>query len=287
MLLSMAAEHEKKRTTTPTKPRGAAAAAVVPLARPTGNDDSSNGMAMDLDEQPPATAAAAAAGFDWDAAVSRVEQQLVSRRAMLREYFALDISAAGELRGLPLLARGYAPALAKLPRFLLRLGPHVDWRAEKPCFRSFLAELAAFYVPESLPPLPPSPPPPGSGRRGEVGAAEGEEGTRVGGGGGGEGVRKRGAETEGGRASGQAGRNGIAGGGDAGGGGHDGDDDAGGDDDDDDDDDVRARRAHVHRALEHVLFPAFRARLLGTRRLLRGVVEVANLKGLYRVFERC
>ncbi|KAI4259174.1 MAG: hypothetical protein LQ352_000848 [Teloschistes flavicans] len=38
--------------------------------------------------------------------------------------------------------------------------------------------------------------------------------------------------------------------------------------------------------LEHVLFPAFRARLIATRGLLKGVLEVASLKGLYRVFER-
>ena len=47
------------------------------------------------------------------------------------------------------------------------------------------------------------------------------------------------------------------------------------------------RRKHVERALEHVLFPAFRSRLIATRDLKKGVVEVADLKGLYRVFERC
>jgi len=35
------------------------------------------------------------------------------------------------------------------------------------------------------------------------------------------------------------------------------------------------------------MFPAFRARLVATRGLLKGVLEIANLKGLYRVFERC
>ncbi|KAF2148977.1 DNA mismatch repair protein MutL [Myriangium duriaei CBS 260.36] len=47
------------------------------------------------------------------------------------------------------------------------------------------------------------------------------------------------------------------------------------------------RKAHVQRALEHVLFPAFRSRLIATREMRKGVVEVADLKGLYRVFERC
>jgi len=53
------------------------------------------------------------------------------------------------------------------------------------------------------------------------------------------------------------------------------------------DPEIVARRAQVHRMVENVLFPAFRARLVATKGLLKGVVEVANLKGLYRVFERC
>ena len=50
---------------------------------------------------------------------------------------------------------------------------------------------------------------------------------------------------------------------------------------------IVARRKHVARALEMVLFPAFKARLVATRSMLKAVIEVANLKGLYRVFERC
>ncbi len=53
------------------------------------------------------------------------------------------------------------------------------------------------------------------------------------------------------------------------------------------DQDIAARRAELDRVVEDVLFPAFRARLIATRGMLKGVVEVANLKGLYRVFERC
>ena len=48
-----------------------------------------------------------------------------------------------------------------------------------------------------------------------------------------------------------------------------------------------AQRSEMERALEHILFPAFKARLVATKGLLKGVHEVANLKGLYRVFERC
>ncbi|CCK71870.1 mismatch repair ATPase MLH1 KNAG_0I00790 [Huiozyma naganishii CBS 8797] len=39
--------------------------------------------------------------------------------------------------------------------------------------------------------------------------------------------------------------------------------------------------------LEHVLFPCIKRRFLAPRQLLKDVVEIANLPGLYKVFERC
>lgn len=148
--------------------------------------------------------------FDWDEVVPAVVEQLTSRRDMLAEYFALEVSEEGELLSIPLLVKGYMPSMAKLPNFLLRLGPHIDWQNEGACFQSFLRELASFYVPEALPGI--------SGSDGET---------------------------------------------------------------------ITPRRDELHRAIENTLFPAFKARLVATKSLLKGTVEVANLKGLYRVFERC
>ncbi|GME24480.1 dna mismatch repair protein [Neofusicoccum parvum] len=159
--------------------------------------------------------------FDWESAVSAVRQQLISRKDMLAEYFSLEISEEGDVLSIPLLIKGYIPSLAKLPHFLLRLGPHVNWTEEKGCFRTFLRELASFYVPEALP----APPPTSVNDRAEEAAQDYPE--------------------------------------------------------------TALRRKHLERAIEHVLFPAFRSRLVATKGLLKGVVEVANLKGLYRVFERC
>jgi DNA mismatch repair protein MLH1 len=164
--------------------------------------------------------------LDWHGVVSQVKQQLVRRRKMLAEYFSLEISAEGELLGLPLLVKGYVPNMARLPRFLLRLGPHVDWTEEKACFHTFLRELANFYTPESLPPVPEPKPP----------TIEGEMDI---------------------------------------------------DEEEEEDLDVATRRRQLNRSVENVLFPAFKARLVATKGLLKGTVEVANLKGLYRVFERC
>lgn len=157
--------------------------------------------------------------FDVDEVVELVSAQLIERREMLQEYFSLEISPVGGLISIPLLVKGYTPSMAKLPQFLLRLGPHVDWTDEKLCFDTFLKELASFYVPEMLPPTP--------GNTEEAAAEQ------------------------------------I-------------------------DDELRARRKHVRWVVEHVFFPAFKARLVATRSLMKGgVLEVANLKGLYRVFERC
>ncbi|KAL2133907.1 hypothetical protein VTI74DRAFT_1472 [Chaetomium olivicolor] len=163
--------------------------------------------------------------FDVAEIVELVADQLIERREMLQEYFSLEISPTGELLSIPLLVKGYTPAIVKLPRFLLQLGPHVNWTEEKACFESFLKELAAFYVPEQLPATP--------GGAGDEGAA-----------------------------------------------------DAG--DEMDIDEEIKVRRSHVRRAVEHVLFPAFKSRLVATKSLMQeGILEVANLKGLYRVFERC
>ncbi|KAK4146767.1 DNA mismatch repair protein Mlh1 [Dichotomopilus funicola] len=176
--------------------------------------------------------------FDVEEIVDLVAEQLIERREMLLEYFSLEISPTGELMSIPLLVKGYNPAIVKLPRFLLRLGPHVNWKEEKGCFDTFLRELAAFYVPEQLP---------ATVRNGE---GEGENGDAE-------------AEAE---KSGEEAASSTP----------------------DIDDEIKARRSHVRRAVEHVLFPAFKSRLVATKSLMQGgILEAANLKGLYRVFERC
>ncbi|KAJ5713342.1 uncharacterized protein N7483_010523 [Penicillium malachiteum] len=157
-------------------------------------------------------------------AAETVSRSLIERREMLSEYFSMEISEDGDLLSIPLLLKGYVPSLAKLPRFLLRLGLYVDWNSEEECFSMFLRELAAFYTPEKLPVLPPEP-------------TSDEDPTA--------------SEPEA------------------------------------EDPFIVTRRAQMARMLEYAIFPALRARLVATTRMLRGVVEVADLKGLYRVFERC
>lgn len=79
--------------------------------------------------------------------VDSITQILISRRDMLREYFSVGITVEGMVDSLPLLIHDCTPNLDKLPLFLMRLGPQVNWNSERDCFDSFLRELAYFYVP--------------------------------------------------------------------------------------------------------------------------------------------
>lgn len=156
----------------------------------------------------------------WEEIANTVTAQLVDRREMLLEYFQMEVTESGELVSIPLLVKGYTPSMLKLPRFLMRLGPCVNWKEEKACFHTFLRELADFYTPKQI-----------LKRTGEEEQIETEEG--------------------------------------------------------DDMLDKASSHDDMARMLEHVLFPALKARFIATQGLLEGVIEVANLKGLYRVFERC
>ncbi|KAL9091159.1 MAG: hypothetical protein Q9159_001576 [Coniocarpon cinnabarinum] len=167
--------------------------------------------------------------IDWSLAADMVTNQLVERREMLAEYFSFEVSEDGQLCGLPLLMKEYMPSMGKLPEFLLRLGPMVDWNEEKTCFLSFLRLLASWYVPEAI--------------SNEASTTNHS--------------REHVDEMD--------------------------VDDVGPNTDPTSAD----RRLEISRLVETVLFPAFKARLIGTKPLLKGVTELANLKGLYRVFERC
>lgn len=47
------------------------------------------------------------------------------------------------------------------------------------------------------------------------------------------------------------------------------------------------RRDEIASTLEHIIFPSVKRRLLASKKLLQDIVEIANLPGLYKVFERC
>ena len=69
---------------------------------------------------------------------------------MIEEYFTLSITKDGKLASIPKLLPGYIPDLNRLPLFLMRLGPQVNWDQESECFSSFLRELAYFYAPTPI-----------------------------------------------------------------------------------------------------------------------------------------
>jgi len=199
----------------------------------------------------------------------KVYDHLFSKREMLKEYFSLEIDEQGNLLTIPLLIKGYMPCMGKLPTFLLRLGPFVTWTDEMECFRTFLVELAGFYVPEKLPQVKVSE---------TKGKMEFKLASSLGKGADGNGDMDVEMDDQPGpgpdlvveaeikpdSSKSKSNSNG-----------------------DTEDPYIAQRRQEIEYALEHILFPAFRSRLLATQGMVHGVVEVANLKGLYRVFERC
>ncbi|KAK9449306.1 histidine kinase-like ATPase [Limtongia smithiae] len=153
--------------------------------------------------------------------------QLITMRAMLMEYFSMDISEKGDLQTLPMLLKGYIPPIAKLPEFIYRACKNVDYTRESECFKSFLRELAIFYVPEPLPlPLPGSTPPLFADETGES-------------------IQQTSSTV------------------------------------------LEQRRTDLQKSIEHFIFPSVARRLIGAKSLLNAVVEIANLPGLYKIFERC
>jgi DNA mismatch repair protein MLH1 len=110
-----------------------------------------------------------------DALADEYTELLLSRAAMLKEYFALSIeSSSGEtdeeaaamnedggagadaaaaqspldqvqLLGIPELAEHYNPPLLLLPLFLLQLARDCNWNSEQECFESVAHCLAEFY----------------------------------------------------------------------------------------------------------------------------------------------
>ncbi|KAF8122647.1 DNA mismatch repair protein [Boletus edulis] len=86
-------------------------------------------------------------GLSKNEIVDRIVKALDSRRDMLAEYFEINITSDGEIESLPHLMKEYTPDLNKLPVFLMRLGPQVEWDTEKACFFTLMHELAYFYSP--------------------------------------------------------------------------------------------------------------------------------------------
>ena len=71
-------------------------------------------------------------------------QMLVSKSALLDDYFSLEIDEGGHLCTLPLLLTDYVPFFGKLPLFLMRLATEVDWDTEENCLDGICREIARF-----------------------------------------------------------------------------------------------------------------------------------------------
>ena len=206
------------------------------------------------------------AAYDPDEIAEEVTATITAKWEMLSEYFSMDVTPNGELRTLPLLLKGYNPSVLRIPSFLLKLGHNVCWDEEQPCFETLLRELADFYAPEPLP-------------DDDDDRQEQEQQQEEGKTGGGDGADADGdMEMEGKDDQSQPGKipettrsSGLP------------------------PEKVAAvkkkmaaRRQHVLHAVEHVIFPCIKEHLIVTKHFMeKGIVEVADLKNLYRTFERC
>jgi len=189
--------------------------------------------------------------LEHDEAVSNEERAVLETvwgmREMLHEYFSITLARPSEVDAanadpneiqlvtLPMLVKGWVPALHKLPYFVRDLVSAVNWEDEHDCLEGVLRALSKLYAPEPVA---------DSGEPGGATAAATSSEMDI-----------------------------------------DKDDDV--DVDVDDDAYDARRRAEIEEALERLLFPAIQRRLLAPRWLADHVVEIANLPGLYKVFERC
>lgn len=76
---------------------------------------------------------------------AKVEEILVSKRMILKEYFGLNVSESGAIRTIPQLLEKHVPVMAFLPRYIVRLATDVEWESESECFETFSRETAYYY----------------------------------------------------------------------------------------------------------------------------------------------
>lgn len=81
------------------------------------------------------------------ASVELGARKFIEMRAMLQEYFGIDITATCTLAALPQIVEGYIPNMAYLPIFLHNLATRVEWQYESECFETIAHQIAEFYVP--------------------------------------------------------------------------------------------------------------------------------------------
>ncbi|KAG9043599.1 DNA mismatch repair protein [Tulasnella sp. UAMH 9824] len=87
-------------------------------------------------------------GMSPEEVTDEIAKLIAERAELLDEYFSIKLNEkTGELESIPSLLKEYTPNLDRLPQFLMRLGPEVNWADEKGCFETLLREVAYFHRP--------------------------------------------------------------------------------------------------------------------------------------------
>lgn len=194
-----------------------------------------------------------------------VMEALMSMKEMFQEYFRISFTEAADgtimVESLPMIMKDVNPSTKKLPYFFYRLGNSIS-DSEKACLQGIMRQLALLYVPDAI-----SPEERGEAERGEAERGEGilqeeresgilqdERGhsdsmsTEEG---------RSSTEKSGDRGEGPLSQAGVC------------------------------ARDQLNSVLENVVFPQLKRRFIATKELAGDVIQIADLPGLYRVFERC
>lgn len=74
-----------------------------------------------------------------------IQDLLMEKAEILKEYFSIVIDKHGNLKTLPVLLEKYFPSEVELPMFILRLATEIDWSNEQECFDGICREIGKFY----------------------------------------------------------------------------------------------------------------------------------------------
>jgi DNA mismatch repair protein MLH1 len=84
-----------------------------------------------------------------DDAAQSMADLLCTHRAMLNEYWSIEIDDEDRLCALPLLFEFYVPQMGGIPELLLSMATRIVWNDERQCFHSMAIALANFYAPST------------------------------------------------------------------------------------------------------------------------------------------
>ncbi|KAG2732663.1 hypothetical protein G9P44_003653 [Scheffersomyces stipitis] len=184
-------------------------------------------------------------------------------RNMFAEYFRIGFVENSKgtkcLQSLPMLVKDVKPAYPKLPYFIYRLGNRINYNDEKECLGGIMRQISLLYVPEPIfsgssdPPSDPPSDPSSDPSKADTECGEDPPTTSD------NSIVSKVGSTDSSTVDSTTSTASSS----------------------------SEARQWLDHTLEDVLFPQIKTRFLAPSQLMKDVVQIADLPGLYRVFERC